>query len=67
MILTLLKEDQMPENKAFIGFRAPKWMRDGVREVAKKHRVDVDSIVLRWAIEDYLKREGITEPDTTAA
>lgn len=56
----------MSENKAFIGFRAPAWMRDGVKEVAKRQRVDVDSIVLRWAVEDYLKREGITEPGSDA-
>jgi hypothetical protein len=53
----------MSKNTAFIGFRAPEWMADGIKAVAEKRRVPADSIVLRWALEDLLAREGITEPD----
>lgn len=43
--------------------RVPRWMADGLKQVAKKHRVRGMSDPLRWAVEDLLKREGITPPD----
>lgn len=43
--------------------RVPKWMADGLRDIAKKHRVRGMSDPIRWALEDYLAREGITPPD----
>jgi hypothetical protein len=47
--------------------RVPRWMADGLREVAKKKRVRGMSDPIRWAIEDLLQREGITNPDEEPA
>jgi hypothetical protein len=47
--------------------RIPQWMADGLATVAEKHRVQNVSLVARWAIEDMLKREGITEPGADPA
>jgi hypothetical protein len=49
--------------------RIPEWMATGLKTVAKKHRVRHVSDPVRWALEDMLKREGITAPtaDQTAA
>jgi hypothetical protein len=43
--------------------RVPQWMAEGLKQVAKKHRVRGMSDPIRWALEDLLKREGITAPD----
>lgn len=44
--------------------RIPLWMAEGLEEVAKRHRVTNTSLVTRWALEDLLRREGITDPET---
>jgi hypothetical protein len=49
--------------------RVPGWMADGLKTVAEKHRVRGISDPIRWALQDMLEREGITEPtaEPTAA
>lgn len=47
--------------------RVPAWMAEGLAAVAQKHRVGHTSVVTRWALADYLLREGIAEPETDAA
>lgn len=39
------------------GVRLPKWMATSVASAAKKQRV-TDSHIIRWAVEDWLEREG---------
>lgn len=48
-------------NDAQIVARTPQWMADGLDTLAKKSRVPM-AVVVRWAVEDWLTREGIT-PD----
>jgi hypothetical protein len=47
--------------------RIPRWMANGLKDVAKKHRVRGVSDPVRWALEDLLAREGITEPGADPA
>jgi len=44
--------------------RIPAWMSAGLKEVAKQKRIRHTSDPVRWAIEDFLAKEGITAPAT---
>lgn len=57
---------QTVQNDHPLNARIPQWMADGLAAVAEKKRVKNVSMVTRWAIEDLLKREGITAPETAA-